>query len=237
MQGGKTSESEKNINLDLCPLEGGAEAPLVCGDISCARMCRGECGWSKTKDACVRGGKTSASELPINAHLCPDAPVEKTCGDTRCPRLCQGECGWSRSKDACVKGGKTSASELAINAESCPTTGDEPTAAPDMCTGIVCGRLCKGECGWSKGANGCIRGGKTTVSEARINAELCPEAGVTETEGAVDSAKLEQDFLKQECNRVKCADFCVGPCGWSTGSMSCKLGANTALSELGLGQC
>jgi len=142
-----------------------------------------------------------------------------------------------RSKDACVKGGKTSASELAINAESCPTTGDEPTAAPDMCTGIVCGRLCKGECGWSKGANGCIRGGKTTVSEARINAELCPEAGVTETEGAVDSAKLEQDFLKQECNRVKCADFCVGPCGWSTGSMSCKLGANTALSELGLGQC
>ena len=163
LQGGKTSESEKNINLDLCPLEGGAEAPLVCGDISCARMCRGECGWSKTKDACVRGGKTSASELPINAHLCPDAPVEKTCGDTRCPRLCQGECGWSRSKDACVKGGKTSASELAINAESCPTAGDEPTAAPDMCTGIVCGRLCKGECGWSKGANGCIRG-KLTLS-------------------------------------------------------------------------
>ena len=80
-------------------------------------------------------------------------------------------------------------------------------------------------------------GGKTTASEEFINAELCPEAGVTGTGQADAAAKLQHAFLQQECKRVKCANFCVSPCGWSTGSMSCKLGAKTSESELGLGQC
>ena len=106
IEGANTNAAEVKINLDLCPLPEG-EAPFVCESIICGRLCAGNCGWSKKKGVCIEGGKTSSSEMSINAELCPgaiDAPATNACESIKCARLCQGQCGWSRGKNICLEG-------------------------------------------------------------------------------------------------------------------------------------
>lgn len=98
--------------------------PRRCTDITCGYLCTGECGWSKSRNECRFGGRTTQQEMRLGTGCTTVAAVvrspisetttratRKFCKAIRCSRDCVGQCGWSRPKAKCTLGGRTTKRE------------------------------------------------------------------------------------------------------------------------------
>eukprot|EP00035_Acanthoeca_spectabilis_P016703 m.348593 g.348593 ORF g.348593 m.348593 type:complete len:3373 (+) comp16563_c0_seq1:252-10370(+) len=66
VEGGRTTSSEVNLGqCDSVTAAPTAATSVTCGTILCARDCVGSCGWSRNKNACLLGGRTTNSELGL----------------------------------------------------------------------------------------------------------------------------------------------------------------------------
>jgi hypothetical protein len=105
----------------------------------------------------------------------------------------------------------------------------------EICAAILCPADCGDSdfatreglagCGWSKGAGGCVFGGRTTASELGIECN----SPVTDT---ATSPPATPDAGTVPCEDIACSYLCTGACGWSRGKTRCQEGATTSASEL-----
>lgn len=106
LDGNKFPNHGHVANTACCACGGGLRSVEEdCGSITCSDDCTGECGWSRNKNVCVSGGKTSASEAGLGE--CGPA----TCESILCSADCSGECGWSTPDAICKEGGRTTKKE------------------------------------------------------------------------------------------------------------------------------
>ena len=149
-------------------------AAALCGR-DCASLAPQGCGWSKNRDACVSGGRTTNSEMAMGtcagsaSSSAPTPSPAAGCSRFTCGRDCATDttCGWSKNRDACVSGGRTTGSEMLMGVCSDPTSAPTASQSGPNCGALTCGLDCSrvAGCGWESGTNTCVAGARTNPLE------------------------------------------------------------------------
>jgi hypothetical protein len=211
----------------------------------CSTLCQAPfnpgCGWSSPRDLCVRGASTSSSEFGLGS--CAPTP-STTLAPTAAP-VASSSCAASHACEGGVESIRRFANgTLCYCASGCETLGaccpdyvtfcvtTAPSIAAVVCASITCSDQCSGGCGWSRNANVCKAGARTTASEVGLGSS-CPT--LAPSPFVVGATVAPTPSPPVDCANITCSDQCSGECGWSTNQNRCKAGGRTTASEGGLG--
>jgi hypothetical protein len=114
VDGGRTTSSE--MTMGTCVGAVPTPSPTAgCSRFTCGLDCATDttCGWSKNQDACVAGGRTTASEMSMGVCTTPSGP---NCGAELCGLQCSrvAGCGWESGTNTCVPGARTNPLEMTL---------------------------------------------------------------------------------------------------------------------------
>ena len=135
----------------------------TCEQITCGADCQGECGWSRKRVSCVRGGKTNNAELSLGPGC---SAAEPTANEPSPPTV--------------------------PPAVGSPMTKDEKRAQKLICRAIRCGLDCTGLCGWSTSKGKCIFNGRTSKAEQLLG-DGCGNVPVPEDSSDTGGDRIGED--------------------------------------------